>query len=523
MSTDKYAQNDSKRGIVKSTTIMSSGTLASRILGFFRDVLIAHLLGTAAMAEAFFVAFRIPNLFRDLVGEGATNSALVPVLSEYEAKKDKEALWRFVSVFFILSLMILSAITVLGIIFAPLIVRVIAPGFIVDSEKLESTIRLTRIMFPYLILIGLTAYSMGILYTFRSFLSPALSPCLLNVAMIAGALISIKTHQDTIFCLAVSVLVGGVLQLLMQTGSLFRRGMVFYPPATLSHEGAKKVGRLLLPRLFGSAIYQLNILVDTLCASLAMIVGQGGIAAIYYANRIVQFPMGMVGVSLASAILPSLAGFAARNDTEHLKKTLMFSLENILLVMLPTSVFLVILAVPITRVIFERGEFNAYSTAVTSWALLFYALGLVGFGGAKIMVTTFHALQDTATPVRIGFLCLVVNVALNFLLMAPLKVGGIALASSIASTMNFLLLFRLVKRRLGKDGLGVNRFFLKVAAATAVMAFSVIGFWQLANIPSEAFRLIAANVLALLVFTASGYYLQIEQIKKAFEWISRKK
>src|SRR3989344_3389868 len=241
MSTDNYSQQDSKGGIIKSTTLISLGTLSSRVLGFVRDIIIAKLLGTASHADAFFVAFRIPNLFRDLVGEGATNSAFVPVFSQYEAKNDKAELWNFVSVFLVLSLMVLSLITVLGIIFAPVIVRVMAPGFLPEPEKLQTTIFLTRIMFPYLILIGLTAYAMGILYTFRSFVIPAFSPCLLNIALILSAYLALKASMDPVLALAIGVLLGGTAQLGLHLWPLRKKGVRFIKPATLVHPGAKQV------------------------------------------------------------------------------------------------------------------------------------------------------------------------------------------------------------------------------------------------------------------------------------------
>ena len=523
MSTDKYATNDSRRGIIKSTTIISLGTLSSRILGFIRDIIIAKLLGTASGADSFFVALRIPNLFRDLVGEGATNSALVPVFSEYEAKKEKEELWNFVNVFLVLSLMVLSAITLLGMIFAPLIVRSIAPGFIVEPGKLATTIHLTRIMFPYLILIGLTAYSMGMLYTFRSFVSPAFSPCLLNVAMIVAAVIAIKTKQDPLFCLAVSVLVGGALQLAVQIRPLIKKGIKLQRPQSLSHPGARKVGQLLLPRLFGSAIYQLNIFIDTFCASLSMIVGQGGVAAIYYANRIIQFPMGIFSIALASAILPSMAGFAARNNIDSLKKTLSFSLKNIIFLLLPISVFLVVLAVPITRIFFERGEFNEYSTRITSMALLFSAVGLVSFGGAKIMVTAFHATQDTATPAWVGFWCLLINTVFNFSLMGPLKIGGIALASSIASTVNFLVLFSIMNKKIQGLSAGFLHYFLKIFLASALMGLAVWEIWEHGVMVRELSRLVFAMAAGFLVFIFACFLLKVEQVGEVLRLISKKK
>ena len=523
MSTDKYTHDDSKKGIVKSTTILSLGTLVSRILGFIRDIIIAKLLGTASGADAFFVAFRIPNLFRDLVGEGATNSALIPVISEYEAKKDKMELWYFTSVIFVLSFIALSLLTILGIVFAPLIVRIIAPGFIIEPEKLILTVRLTRIMFPYLIFIGLTAYMMGILYTFRSFVLPAFSPCLLNITMIMSAVIASRRGHDPVLYLAIGVLAGGVAQFLVQIRPLMKRGLRFYFPKTLSHPGARKVGSLLLPRLFGSAIYQLNIFVDTFCASLSTVVGAGGIAAVYYSNRIVQFPMGTISVALALAILPSMAGFAARKNIEDLRAILVFSLKNIFLIMLPISIFLILFSVPLTRIFFERGEFTPYSTRITSSALLFYAMGLVSFGAAKIMVTAFHSMQDTSTPARVGFLCFVINAVLNFILMWPLKVGGIALASSVASTVNFLALFYILNKKLGGIKEGILPYFFKVALAAAVMGILLWGAWRYFVVWPEISRLLVIIILGFFIFVAMCVMLDIQQVKEIWSWILRRK
>ncbi len=377
MSTDKsYGSeevsdygSDSPRSIIKSMSVLSVGTLSSRLLGFLRDVILAKLLGTGIRADAFFVALKIPNLFRDFVGEGATNSAVVPVFAEYLHKEKKESFWRFVSVVLTLALIVLSVITILGILLAPVIVRMIAPGFMADTSKLLLTIRLTRIMFPYLVFIGLTAYSMGILFTFRSFLVPAFSPCLLNISVIVSALIASRTMEEPVFGLAIGVLVGGVLQLAVQVKPLLKIGMKFKKPETLRHPGAIQIGKLLIPRMIGSGVYQLTVLIDTFCASLAMIVGQGGISAIYYSNRIIQLPMGIFSIALASAILPSLSRLAHKKDMEAIKKTIIFALENIFFVMAPTMVMLLLFSRPIIRILFQRGEFTAYSTGITSFAL----------------------------------------------------------------------------------------------------------------------------------------------------------
>jgi len=510
---------DSLRSIIKSTSILSVGTLSSRILGFLRDVILAKLLGTGFRADAFFVAFKIPNLFRDLVGEGATNAAVVPVLSEYLHKKEKEDFWRLVSVILTIALIVLSVITILGIILAPVIVRVIAPGFMANPQKLLLAIHLTKIMFPYLIFIGLTAYCMGILFTFRSFFAPAFSPCLLNIAIIISALIASRTMAEPVFGLAIGVLVGGVLQLIAQIKPLLNIGMRFKKPKSLRHPGATQIGKLLIPRMVGSGVYQLTVLIDTFCASLAMIVGPGGISAIYYANRIIQFPMGVFSIALASAILPSLSGLANKKDIESIKKTVAFSLENIFFVMCPTTVILVLFSTPIIRILFQRGEFGEYSTGITASALSFYALGLFSFGGIKILVTAFYALQDTKTPVKVAAICLTINAALNFILMFPLKVGGIALASAIAGTINFLALFYIMNKRLGGLNSGMLNYFFKVAFAGFITGVFAHSTWPYFTFSSDFINLFLIGMASALFYGLTCFILKVEQTHKIWGWM----
>lgn len=528
MSTDNSSPRDSHRSIMKSTSIIAAGTLSSRILGFFRDIILAKILGTGFRADAFFLAFKIPNLFRDMVGEGATNSAVVPVYSEYLVKKERQVFWQFVSVIFVLALMVLSLITITGIALAPAIVRIIAPGFMAHPEKLMMTIRLTKMMFPYLVLIGLTAHSIAILYTFRSFVVPSFSPCLLNISIIISAVISSRTMSEPVYGLAVGVLVGGMLQLFVQMRPLLKTGIKFQRPKTLRHPGALRVGKLLLPRLLGAGVYQLTILIDTFCASLSFIVGAGGISAIYYANRIIQFPMGVFGFAIASAALPTLSGLATTRDFGQLKKTLAFSLENIFFIMFPVSVIIILLAEPVIRILFERGEFNAYSTMITSQALFFYALGLFSFGGIKILVTAFHALQDTKTPVKIAAVCLLLNVVLNFVLMGPMKIGGIALASSIAATLDFVWLFRSLERKLGGINVGFKQFVIKILLASGVTAVFVYLAWEkIPFLPSEGWggflKLSLTGFSGIVIYGVVCFYLRIEQARKIWKWISHKK
>ncbi len=449
MSTDKSihkeAQKAAHKSLLKSGGIGSLGVLASRGFGFVRDVVLAHFLGTGVIAEAFFVAQRIPNLLRDLVGEGAANAAIVPVLSEYAQKKSKSEWQELINVVMLWGVLILGAITLLGMLAAPWIVRLIAPGFSNDAVEFQLTVDLTRIMFPYLILIALTAFQIGILYSLNSFFAPAFGPCLLNIAMILSAWVACLFSWPLAYVLSVGVLVGGVWQFIAQWVALKRLGVHWSKPVSLNHAGAKQIGRLLIPRLWGTGVYQLNIMVDTFCASLSFIVGAGGIAAIYYAARLIQFPLGVFGYALSSVSLPSLSKMAGEGDMIRFKHTLVFALRNLMLVLIPCAVVLAVFAHPIIHLVFERGQFDAYSTNITAQVLFYSALGLPFFGASRILVVGFYALQDTKTPVRIATICLIVNAVLNGLLMFPLKIGGIALASSIAGVVNCMLLWRGLK------------------------------------------------------------------------------
>ncbi len=469
-------------------------------------------------ADAFFVAFKIPNLFRDFVGEGATNAAIVPVLSEY-TEGDKKVLWDFISVIFVLAFAVLSLLTILGIFLTPWIVRAMAPGFIADPEKLLLTIQLTKWMFPYMILIGFTAYSMGILFTFRSFTASAFSPCLLNISMIAAAFLASQNMKEPVLGLAWGVLVGGVLQLGAQIIPLHKIGFRFTQPKSFYHPGAVKIGKLLIPRMVGSGVYQLSVLIDTFCASLALIVGPGGVSAIYYANRILQFPMGVFTFALSTAVLPTFSEQANRGDISSLKKTLVFTLKNIFFIMCPMTVLLLLLSEPIIRLCFQRGEFDVYSTTIASGALLCFSLGLFSFGGIKILVTAFYALQDTKTPVLVAGGCLLVNTILNFIFMVPFKISGIALASSIAGTIDFLVLFYLLERRLGRLDSGFLKYFLKVSLAGLSMGIAVVGLWKYVAFSNEIAKFCLIVCVSCLIYGGMCLILKIEQAQKILAWI----
>lgn len=513
--------------ILKSASVISFATLCSRLLGFLRDILIAAFFGTGWISEAFFVAFRIPNLLRHLVGEGAANAAFVPVFCEYQIKKDEKKFWEMFANGFWIFLLILIGLTLAGILFSRPIVSLIAPGFLLDAQKFSLTVRLTRILFPYLLLIGLTAYAMGLLHTFKSFAAPAFGPCLLNACIIAGMLIAYYFLPQPVFGLAFGVLLGGIFQIAVQIPSLFRCGFrhrLLKAKPNLSHPGIKKIRRLLIPRIFGAAVYQLNILVDTVLASFSVIVGQGAVAAIYYANRLIHLPLSLFGIALSSAVLPVLSSQAAVEDIKSLKSTLVFSLRALYFLLLPASLGLLVFAEPIIKVLFQRGSFDHYSVQISSAALFFYAIGLVFFGGVKILTTGFYSLQDTRTPVAIAAVTLLLNLILNIVLMFPLKVGGLALASSLSAGLNFSFLYVRLRKKIGAVFTpGLIFYFLKISAAGLIMAvFAKLFFKNTAFYLSPALGLGATIVLAALVYLGACLLLRAQTAGSLIRWIKKK-
>jgi putative peptidoglycan lipid II flippase len=522
MSTDKSQSGYSPKNLVKTTSLISIGVLSSRFLGFIRDVILANLLGTGIIAEAFLVAQRIPNLLRDLVGEGAANAAIVPVLVEYQKTKSKEQWHKFVNVLLAWGLIVLSLLTLLGMALAPFIVRIMAPGFIGDGAKYHLTVELTRLMFPFLILIALTALQMGVLYTLNSFGPPAFSSCLMNIAMIISIWIASFFSWAAAYILAAGVLVGGIFQLLFQGQALANIGLVWKWPAKLGHEGMRKIAKLLLPRLWGSAVYQMNIFVDTLCASLAFIVGAGGIAAIYFANRLVQFPLGIFAYSLSSASLPSLSSSATDKDYVAFKQTLMFSLRNLLFVLLPSAIYLLILSPLLVRVIFQHGAFDQHSSDITARTLAFLSLGLPFFGASRILVSGFYALQDTQTSVRIATVCLLINAILNVILMFPLQIGGIALASSVSGLANFTLLFMTMSDRMGGPKGVLKKFFIRMIPCLFLMAAVMFLLLMFLNLNNAILKLILISAAGWISFLFCCHFTRVPEFTPIWKTAKRK-
>jgi putative peptidoglycan lipid II flippase len=516
MSTDKSHHPHSHRAVAKSASIISLATLCSRILGFLRDIVIARLFGVYIYAQAFVIAFKIPNLFRDFVGEGAANAAFVPVFSQYSVKHSKEEFWELANIVLNLLLVILMSITLLGIIFSPVIVRLIAPGFVVLPEKLEATVRLTRIIFPYILLICLAAYSTGILNSLKHFVVPAFAPCLLNISIIVFALI----FGEGIKGLALGVLVGGVLQLAAQIPVLYKKGFRLRLLRQLNHPAARTIGKLMLPRLASSSIYQLNNFVDSIFGSLAWIVGEGGVAVLYFSYRLIQFPLGIFSNAFSQAILPTFSTQALEDNYAQLKLTLSWGLRTVFFVMLPASVGFMVLAKPLVSTLFGGGRFDSYSVGLTANALFFYSIGLFAYGATKVLQSCFFALGDTVTPMKISFLALITNIILNSIFIFPFKISGIALATSISGINSFLLLFFILKKRLTpffKIGMIVSSF-LRILGASICMGLvcHTTTLFKFFNLGITIFVGVVSYILFCFIF-------RVYEIRELWKWILKKK
>ena len=497
--------------------MLAAAIAASRLLGFARDVLLARLFGATREAEAFVVAFRLPNLLRDLVAEGAVTSAFVPVLSWYRAKKPEE-FWGLSHALLSQMLILLCLLGAAGVFAADPIVRVIAPGFAHDPEKLALTIRLTRLLFPFITLVGLWAYFMGLLNSLRHFAIPSLGQVILNVCMIAACLwVAPRVAHGTV-AVAWAVLLGGVVQLAVQIPVARRLG--FRWRWRWRHPGSRHILRQLGPRMLGSAVYQVNVLVDTALASLGTVVGDGAVAALYFANRLVQLPLALFGTAAAQASLPSLAEQAAHQDFEAFRKTVVDVIRMIAFMILPAAVGLLVLAVPIVRGLLQRGAFDAGAAAMTAHALAYYAPGLLAFALSKVFAGAFYALQDTWTPVKLAAEAVVLNIIFSLLLMGPMQVAGLALAASLSNTVNSYRLARRLESRLAQpllqplaDGL------LRMALAAALMGGGCwllwrVGPWERHPVLGLAVVVPAGGVL----YAAACRLLQIHELSPVLQW-----
>lgn len=511
-----------KGKIAKAAGVMSAATFISRILGYVKDMILARFFGAGAMADVFFVAFRIPNLLRELFAEGSMSSAFVPVLTEQQTKHGKEEANRLVRSVFIFILIAVGLICLMGIIFAPAIVSIIAPGFLSNPEKFRMSVLLTRIMFPFLLFISLASITMGSLNTRGVFFVPALAPALLNVVTIICVLTLSAYFTEPIIAVAVGVTAGGIVQFLFQVPAFFKTGYnlkvkVSRLKSQISHPALKRIGVLIIPATAGMAVSQINIFVSTILASY---LAEGSITYLYYSMRLIQFPIGIFGVAMGIAVLPALSEHSARGETDKLKEDFSFALRLLFFITVPAMAGLIALKEPIVSALFLRGRFDYAATINTSDALMFYSLGIWAVVGARIATAAFYSMQDTKTPVKAAAAGMLINIAFSLILMKFMRHNGLAFAHAIASTSNFLLLFYLLRNRLGGIGTkGIALSFSKTVFASAVMG--CIGFFMSKNNiwAMSGYGLPKAAYLSAVIASCIAVYILVSYLFKSEECV----
>jgi putative peptidoglycan lipid II flippase len=462
-------RQDENHSVVEAAGMIGVATFSSRILGFIRDMVLARLFGATPAADAFFVAYRIPNLLRELFAEGSMSSAFIPVFTEYQTLRSKRDAWELASAVFTTLLTVVTGITIIGIVAASGIVWLLAPGFHDDPVKLGMTTLLTRIMFPYLIFISLAALAMGILNSLRAFAAPAFSPVFFNIFIIGCAYFLSPTLPEPILGIAIGVVAGGAAQFAMQLPGLKLRGMLFGFRFEPGHAGVRRIGWLMVPSLLGLSVTQINITVSTVLSSFFA----GGPTYLFYGMRLIQFPLGIFGVALATAILPTLSSQAARQALDELRTTLGFGLRMILFIILPAMLGLILLREPIVHLFFEHGSFTHDDTVATATAVLCYAVGLWAFAGVRIIVSAFYSLQDTKTPAITAAVAVGANIVLSLIFMRPLGVAGLALATAVAAMLNGAILVAVLNRRLGGvEWLSISRSCVRAVAACVPLALA---------------------------------------------------
>ena len=453
--------------LLKSTAIVSAMTMVSRISGLIRDVVMANVLGSSSLADAFFVAFRIPNFLRRIFGEGAFSQAFVPVFSEL-TEQNTLAARRFVNSTATVLALVTLILTILGIIFAPFLVSLYAMGYQDDPVQFQATVDTLRVMFPYLFCISLVAMSAGILNTVNRFAVPAVTPVLLNICMILALWLLVPLMENAARALAVGVLVAGVIQLLFQLPALYKEGYLPIPSFDFENEPMRRVFKLMLPAVFSVSVAQVNMFVNTVLATFLV---TGSVSWLYYSDRLMEFPVGVFGIALATVVLPSLAKEHASGTAEHFSKMMDWALRWVVMIALPATFALIILATPLLTTIFQYNAFTTTDVIMSASALKAFSIGICGFIFVKVLAPGFFARQDTKTPMRIAVIAVVANVILSIVLVRFFQHTGLALAISIAAWLNAsMLFFTLLRRKIYQPQSGWFGFLIKVLVSVAIMA-----------------------------------------------------
>jgi putative peptidoglycan lipid II flippase len=516
--------------VAKAAGVVGLATLASRVMGYIRDMVMSWAFGTGLAADAFYVAYRIPNLLRELLAEGSMSAAFIPVFTETLTKESRESARHLANAVFARLLVILAVLTVLGILFAPYVVKVVAWGWVhkAEHDKYVLAVTLTRLMFPYLLFIGLAALAMGMLNSLRAFLMPALSPVMLNVMTISSVVLSLQFMQEPILGVAVGIVLGGMFQFLIQVPGLKKQGMILRPQFKPSHPGVKKIGTLVLPVFLSSSVNQLNILVSNIFASF---LATGSITYLFYGMRFIHFPLGIFGIAIATAVLPTMSAQAARRETEAFRDTLSMGLRLVFFIMFPAMAGLITLRVPIVNLLLEHGQFDRISTQGVAIALLYYAVGLWAMACVRIISQAFYALQDTKTPVKIALVAFSTNILLCYVFVSwtPLEHGGLALATSLTAMLNISLLTIQLRKKIGRmDGKRILRSLIRIVPAS--LAMSVIGWWvsrqpiweQSGHALYKAELLAGGMAVSVLFYVVVMWILRSEELKFMWGMVRRK-
>jgi len=467
--------------LVRSSAVVGGATMLSRVLGLLRDVVLANLIGANGNADAFFVAFKIPNFLRRLFAEGAFAQAFVPVLADTREKGGREAVRELIDrVAGMLggTLLLLTLITVMA---SPLVATLFAPGFLRDPEKLALTGDLIKLTFPYLLLISLTGFAGAILNSYQRFAVPALTPVILNLCLIGAALWAAPRFDEPVVALSLGVLVAGFAQLLFQVPALAGIGLVPRPRWAPEHEGVRRILILMVPALFGVSVSQINLLLDTVLASL---LPSGSVSWLYYSDRLTELPLGVFAIAIATVILPTLSGQRARADDPAFASTLAWAMRSVLLIAVPATLALAVLAEPLLATLFQYGAFSAEDRTMAAASLRAYTLGLGAFMLVKVLAPGFYAREDMRTPVRVGIIAMVSNMVLNvafvFPLMTMFNMGhvGLALATSVSAWLNAGLLYRGLRREAVLPATTVPlKWLLQIGLASTAM--TLVLWWML--------------------------------------------
>lgn len=540
----------SSGSIARNAGLVSIAVMGSRLLGLVREQVMAKYFGAGFLSDAFVVAFRIPNLLRDLFAEGALSAAFVKTFTDYSLKEDKDAAWRLAAMVMNLLVVVLSAVSIIGVVFAPHIVGLMTSDGGFSPEKAALAVTMTRVMFPFLILVALAAVAMGVLNTRGQFGIPASASTMFNVGSIVGGLgfayylsgggwsaprdataIPDLAAQRAIIGMSIGTLIGGALQFLIQVPSLYKVGFRFRPLLSVTDAGVRQVMRLMAPAIIGTSAVQVNVLINTWFASDI----PGGQSWLNYSFRLMQFPIGVFGVAISSATLPAISRLAAQNDVKEFRQTLASSLNLVFLLTIPSACGLAVLGRPIISLIYERGAFSAQTTEMVALALAAYSIGLAGYSAIKVLSPAFYALNDARTPMFISIISIIVNIFASYLfknLLTPYGIAhvGLALSTSCVALVNFFALLYFMRRKIGSlDARRILSSLIRIIAASLALCLtSYASYYLLQSGLGEhglARRLIVTLVPVAIggtTFFIVARLLRVAELKQATEAFTRK-